>query len=426
MKIHWPNRLRDLLVLFLALTLSNLRPISLFNNPYPDFSIWLGAGQLEVLFWFLAVGLAILALRQADLLSSYWHTWKENWIVLVFIVLAFASTAWSVAATTSLYRALVLLCSTALGAYIGTRYSIREVLEVLFWFGALTVILCYAVTVVAPDVGLMLQAPYNGAWRGAFWHRNHLGSILAFFNAVYFLRLISGVQKRDSIAILDGIFFLLSLALVVLSRSATGAILVLLLDGLIVLGAIWLRVRSRFRRMHYSILLGTMLVTAVLAFTNLDFLFGLFGRSASLTGRVPMWSYLLQEIIAERPWLGYGFGALWTLEAFRLQVQQAVGWGYQVVIADNGFLDILLHLGGIGLLVFLATFASMWLRSIRFAIRQLSLPAFLPLLVMTYALVANISFSLFLELDAFVWLVMVAIWFAVTDGIQPPAVTTGH
>ena len=82
-----------------------------------------------------------------------------------------------------------------------------------------------------------------------------------------------------------------------------------------------------------------------------------------------------------------------------------------VAISDNGFIDILLHIGVIGLILFLGAFVLAWVRSIRHALERRTLIDFFPLVFMLFAFIANISFSLFLETESFVWLWLVAVLF---------------
>jgi O-antigen ligase len=350
-------------------------------------------------------------LIRRGLLKNYVNAWKKNWPLTLFIGIAFLSLIWSVSPGATLYRTLVLLFSTLLGAYIGIRYDTRDLLNILFWFGAVVVILCFAFALYFPGFGTMQGSPYFGAWNGIFWHKNYMGSILALLNCIFLIRFTVGVRNRDKTAILDGIFYLLSLALVYLSRSAAGYIVAILLNFLVFLAWAWLKRMDRLRPVHYYLILGSFAVAGVLLFLNLNFVLGLFNRDSSITGRVPMWRYLLAHVINQRPWFGYGFGAMWTIEAFRIQIQQAIGWPFPIQIRDNGFIDILLHVGIIGLGVFLVNFLLMYVKTIKFAFRRPALEFFFPLIVMIYALVANISFSLFLEVDAFVWLLMVACLF---------------
>jgi len=400
----------DTLILILAFTFASLRP-TFFGTSYPVLPSIFGTGPILAACWALAAGLAGWMLVRSGQWRDYLRALGRNWFLLLFVLLTLVSIAWSLFPSLSFYSAVEVFFATLVGASLGLRLSTRRVLDAVFWLGVAVVFLCYAYIIVFPSDGTMPGYPYYGAWRGFFWHRNHMGSILALLQGIYLLRFFLGLRERNNVALLDAVFFGLSLALVVMSRSATGYILVILLDGLLLVGLVWLRLRKVLKPLHYYSIGSLVLVGAVLAFTNLDFVFGLFNRSASMTGRIPMWDYLLRHVVAERPWLGHGFGVLWRQEAFQVQVQQAVGWDFPVYIADNGFLDILLHLGIVGLAVFVLALIVMAVGILRHAFRQPSLLTFFPLLVFAYALVANISFSLFLELESFVWLMVVIGYF---------------
>jgi O-antigen ligase len=68
------------------------------------------------------------------------------------------------------------------------------------------------------------------------------------------------------------------------------------------------------------------------------------GRDTNLTGRLPLWSVVMQEI-SSRPFFGFGYGAFWTTGEAD-QVRAAIGWNPPN--AHNGFLEILLGVGLVG------------------------------------------------------------------------------
>jgi exopolysaccharide production protein ExoQ len=79
------------------------------------------------------------------------------------------------------------------------------------------------------------------------------------------------------------------------------------------------------------------------------------GKDATLTGRVPLW-HLVDEEIGRNLFLGYGYQAFWTEaspEAWRVWAR--VGW--MAPHAHSGFRDVLLNFGLFGFLVLVATVA---------------------------------------------------------------------
>jgi O-antigen ligase len=90
------------------------------------------------------------------------------------------------------------------------------------------------------------------------------------------------------------------------------------------------------------------------------------GRDWTLTGRTLIWQETW-ELLQRRPLLGYGYGAFWAEDSeVASRVQEGVGW--ETPSAHNGYLDLLLELGVIGLAFFglstcttiLRMFANAW------------------------------------------------------------------
>ena len=121
-----------------------------------------------------------------------------------------------------------------------------------------------------------------------------------------------------------------------------------------------------------------------------------------------MWEYLFQHVINQRPWLGYGYGVIWHLEGFIFELADHVNWEIAVTLGDNGFIDILLHMGGVGLAVLLGLMTMGFIRGIRYFLQERTMMASFPILVLVFSLVANISLSLILEVESLVWIIAVA------------------
>jgi exopolysaccharide production protein ExoQ len=70
------------------------------------------------------------------------------------------------------------------------------------------------------------------------------------------------------------------------------------------------------------------------------------GRDLTLTGRTGIWAILLQSV-QKHPMLGYGYSAFWTgMDGESGQLYMTLHWVFSY--AHNGFLEILLQVGMIG------------------------------------------------------------------------------
>jgi O-antigen ligase len=401
-----------------AFVLSNLRA-TMFVYLHPDTSRVFSVAWIEILLWVIVSAAALDDMTGNHRFGEFIAMWRTNWPLGVFVILALLSTFWSMGASVTLFRALELLSATLIASYLGIRYPPEYLMEYLFWSGAVLLILSIAIVYSAPGTGVMDWEPYHGAWRGIYWNRNHLASISALLNAVFLCRLVNAIPARNAKGLLDGFFYLLSLVTLYFAKSATGFILVGVLHFFVFCAWLWTKIWQRLGRQHYLAIAGVFTAGALAVLANLDFVFGLFNRSTSLTGRVPLWQAILHNAVAQHPWLGHGFGAAWSFEAFRLLIMRQAGWVSQPLIADNGYLDILLHLGELGLAVFLIFFFTLLFRSIRYGITRKTLTGFFPLLIAVYALIANISFSLFAETEVFIWLLLV--WSLFMTTLRPSA-----
>jgi exopolysaccharide production protein ExoQ len=400
----------DGIILFFAFLLANLRA-SIFIHLHPDTSVLLGTAWIEIALWFFLVLVMIYSLMRNNQITDYLLAWRRNWFIVLFLLLAFVSVFWSVNPIVTMFRFWEVALATLIGVYIGTRYHPIQLMEFLFWFGAILLIVSVAMVFAAPKAGTMYWPPFDGAWRGLFWHRNHLGSITALLSVVFLGRAFLASEQKNGRGILDLFFYLLSLVVLFFTKSATGYILLISLNFLVICVWLWLKVYPRLRVWHYSSILGVFSLGLLLILSNLDVVFGLFHRNTTLTGRVGLWNYLLNDIVPQRLWWGHGFGAVWTLDAFREDVRQHVGWASDPLIADNGFLDILLHVGVVGLVIFVIILIILVVQSIRYAISNKRLPDFFPMLLVCYVLIANIPFSLIAETEVFIWLLMITILF---------------
>ena len=408
----------DAAILCSAFVLSNLRALQFFSL-YPDPSVGLGPAWIEIILWFLTALAAVCILTRDKLVPEYLVLCRRNWPLGLFVALALVSTTWSLDLVTSAFRAVELLLATAVATYIGTRYRSTQMLQILFWSGAIFLILCIGTVFVLPGVGQMYSRPEYRSWRGVYWNKNHLGSIAALANIVALCRMLIAFEHRREASVVGGIFYLLSWVVLYFSHSATGGIVLIALHVFVLCAWLWINVSHRVQAWHYSVAVGIVVAASMWTEASVDRVFSTFNRSPTLSGRVDLWNYLLKEVVPQHLWWGHGFGAIWTVESFRVAAAQRIGWPYPVLIADNGFLDILLHLGIVGLLTFSSVLTIATVRSFRYALARRTLAGFFPLLTMFYAFVGNVAFSLFAETELFVWFLIVAVLFETTPRSRP-------
>jgi O-antigen ligase len=232
-----------------------------------------------------------------------------------------------------------------------------------------------------------------------------LGNILAL------LWCIGTAEKRGKLAAVLWYFF--TLLMVVMSRSATAVILWFVLTGTTAFYFAWVawghRLQDVSRRTIAGILAG-ILAAAILAITAI---FQLTGKNIQLTGRIPLWKNLIDQVVSEKPWFGHGMDTLWYSREFQRWASEASGWGdvAYVLSGHNGYVDILLHLGAVGLLLLIVVLVGAVVRAVSRAIAGRTWLDVFPLLALIYILTANVTVSYLLEQENFHWMLLTAILF---------------
>jgi exopolysaccharide production protein ExoQ len=191
------------------------------------------------------------------------------------------------------------------------------------------------------------------------------------------------------------------------TESVTGLLVALLMLTLPMIA-------SMRRHMFLLITCACLSVVAIglvaVAFNiSLDSVLGAFGRDATLTGRTPLWSAVL-DMIALHPWLGWGFSSFWLglSGAGSGYVLRHAGWnaGY----AHNGFLDVALTLGAVGvvaltwILVVATIAAARWFQGERHAA-----VALFPIGFMVFLLLANLTEGGIAQQNYYMWLILVTL-----------------
>lgn len=379
---------------------------------FMEYNWYGGSPQLQLVLWVLLLMFVFFWMRLRHEEKAYFTGWGKNWLVGLFLLLAFSSLFWSVSFPATLYRVLLAIFVALIGAYLGLRFSARNlVLYLAISIGVLALASLF-LALVFPKVGIHPYAPYLGLWRGVFWHKIYLGATLAIG---YLAGLVILFSSQRQYSLLQKFFaaglVVLCAALAILSDSASGLMVFVIQTGLLGVVLAWIKWGHLLSRRMYGLLAGLALTLALLILTQLEFIFGLFNRSVSMTGRVPMWEHLSKTYIVKHPWLGHGFGAFWMQPGIMQKVQAIVRWGNPVRVSDNGYLDLWLGVGAVGLLLFLMILGLGFWHAFPRALQGRDLTSFFPLLLLVHILLINLSLSYLFENETFIWFLLVVVVF---------------
>jgi exopolysaccharide production protein ExoQ len=362
-----------------------------------------GLGNANVLWqrilWIAVYGTTV-ALLIAHRKAAFRGLFANKFLSALFLM-PLLSTVWSEYPKISLRHGLVMLGTSLFGVYFGTRFSIAEQLRLIartmIWVAMVSIM----VVVLLPDYGIS-HGVHFGDLRGVFTHKNIFGRYMAL-GVFVFLML---VRKDWKVRMKRGRFWLVTfIALVLLSGSKTAfAVLAIVFCALPAL-----RILRRPALQLAGLAAGSVAVLVVAApflLQSVGTALKLLGRDATMSGRAFLWMGLGFRVF-QRPWLGYGFDGFWQSDLVR-PVWALIGWtpGH----AHNGYLQLCLDLGIVGLAMFFAGFMVVAARTRkRFLENPTSSEALWPLAFFVFLLIYNLTECCLLRQNDMFWIIYVGI-----------------
>jgi O-antigen ligase len=295
--------------------------------------------KVELAAAFLFAIPLILSKWRAVLLAS-----KRMGLFTASALLAIISTLWSQYPSLSFRSGIYLLLDTLFVFYIADRFPTQELLRFLLLTGNFIMVTSFLVAIAFPAYGWS-SADGRMALQGDFVAKNLLGNAMVLLlTPALFVRGVSRIARA---------FYVLTIfVLVILSFSVQAWICSVLC--VIFLMIIWLYCRISGKEFAFLALVaaGVLGCLILIVASNWLELLHFFGKDPTLTGRTVLWEAAIRSIL-KRPLLGWGYNAFWRgFSGESAVVILAAHWS--AAQSQNGILELLLGLGGAGLLLVLA------------------------------------------------------------------------
>jgi exopolysaccharide production protein ExoQ len=289
-----------------------------------------------------AVGGVLLIGPHGSRLSIHWPLAAA---IGAYLALCAASILWSIDPGMCLRRVMVLGCCAIFAAGLARRFTMHELcLVVVATIGPLVLVGLLA------ELRLGTFRPWSAGYRfSGSVHPNTQGMHLTMLGlAAWALARTPATKHR-------GFFwtiFAATLVLGILTKSRTGNAATLLAIGSVLVvhtSARW-KLSVGFACIWLG-LVGLWLLLLAGFDPLVDFrdtlLLGRTEQSDTLSGRAYIWPVVMQYI-GQRPWLGYGYESFWN-PAHIDTISSELEWGLRE--AHNGYLEVLLSTGAIGLVL---------------------------------------------------------------------------
>ena len=356
------NRTHNIIEIILSFNLFLLVFFTFFGTDIPFQEVDLAARYEaegsniinQILFAFLFISSVTLIIKNPTNTLNFIR--KEKYLA-IFIVFCLLSAIWSSYSLLSFKRSFQLLTTYMVlmnsVLFLPYRSIIRVIKIILFTYVIVTIF-----------SGLFISQaidPDFKTWRGIEIQKNMLGqkSLLIFvLSLLFFEKDQNRISKviSYSVLILSGLIILLAYS----STNIMGLGLVLFLLVIFFIETIFKPIGAGRYTTVIIILFAFCLSITVILFSKetLELITGMLGKDLSFSGRTEIWAYLWPQAM-KKFWLGYGYCTYWVMNSPRL-AQFQYFFDFQINEAHNGYLEIMLQLGFIGILLlvfFIVSFA---------------------------------------------------------------------
>jgi exopolysaccharide production protein ExoQ len=310
----------------------------------------------------IVAGLVVLFLRKKKTNTLL----KASAPILVYFLYCLLSTAWSPFHEASFKRwikavgdlIMVLIVMTDAHPVAALRRLYSRVGFILF---PLSVVL-----IRYTDLGRAYDADGTPTNTGVTTNKNTLGLILFVISlgVLWNIRALLMDKKAPNRArrlVAQCTLMAFGVALLQMAHSAT-SIFCFALGGGLLLASSLRGIRTRPSRVH-ALCVGILIVGALtLLFGGGSAVTSTMGRSSDFSGRVEIWRAAIAS--ADSPLLGTGFESFWNANAHKVALLLSYYWNISNLnSAHNGYLQIYLDLGGVGLCLLLIILISGYFRA---------------------------------------------------------------
>lgn len=318
----------------------------------------------------------------------------RNIPIALLLLTILLSAFWSETPDLTFRLSLVIVIASALSAHIAQKYSWTEIAERLRWVILIIAIISMILAVVAPSTVII-----GKGLSGLLPFPIRFGTFMALGVTLWADHMIKNRKQWLSCTVIIS----LQIALLILSNSAQAYITALVMVSILFICHCLTRFSFRYLMVILPVYAMTTLISTYVVNEQLPAILAFFGKDPGLTGRTEFWGQLLARL-SNRWILGYGVNGFW--QPWRGESNPANSIinanGFIPPHAHNGFLDLALNLGMVGLILFVLALLGSLRQTLMSLLSSSNLDFVIPLIFLTYVIVANISETQLLG-DGYIW-----------------------
>jgi exopolysaccharide production protein ExoQ len=289
-----------------------------------------------------ALAAVVLVQRRARVIKLLRHSWP----VLLFCLYCLISLIWSDYPLVALKRWVKLLGDLMIALIVlSDSNPVHALKRLLAWTGFVLLPVSVLFIKYYPHLGKDYDA-WTGAqyFQGISYNKNGLGAICLYWGVGWVWLLTNTLTewpRRRRPALIAAAVLAMSVWL--LSKSSSATSLSCFVMGTILIVMARSRAISRMPALIHCAAFAMIGVAFGALFLDRSAL-GLLQRDSTLTGRTELWDAIFK--IPVNPIVGAGYESFWT--GWRIEALWKIYW-WRPTQAHNGFIEIFINLGSVGL-----------------------------------------------------------------------------
>lgn len=354
-----------------------LNPVNLYNIKTTPPTI---IGQIGIYCLFLFILSPWLRYTLSNFLDSCIRIFIKEPFIFLLMIISTLSGFWSETPEITFKASLVLLITTFVAIYMGKQYTWPEIYKFILSLNLIILLYCLAKPSTRAD----------GAWAGILGHKNPFSFFMAQTAVIWLVNAFYYPKQRYLSIVIS------LLALYGLNRGESGAskVLLIVLIGLWAYLSFIKKLSAQWAFVAVILFMVVSIILGIIIIENLETIVvdGL-GKSMTLTGRTEFWPLIIDKI-NEKPLFGYGVVGFW--QPWRAADNPArniivASSGFVPPHSHNGFLDLALEVGWVGLGLFTLSFFNNLAKAVKY-LTQTKLPeGGLAIFLLVYTLMTNLT-----------------------------------
>jgi O-antigen ligase len=304
---------------------------------------------------------------------------KKSTFFSVYIFIILVSSLLSETPEYSLKASLICLIVTSCFIYVGQQYDMKKIFNLLLGYHTAVLLMS------------LVFGNKTGAWHGIYLHKNNFGATMALAGSLMYLQSVRKPKYKWLFLCLAA----LALFCVLQSQGGLARVLLVVLISLLLFLNFIRRLPPRLAFACMGIFLAIGISLGILITENAEYIIvEKLGKDMTLTGRTYIW-YRVVDAINRRPWFGYGYEGFWQFwrgaDNPALLIRLSETDGFIPHHSHNGYLDIGLNLGWLGLAAFIVSLLTGIYYGVLHLTRSKEPESFLPLVSLTWIVMVNLT-----------------------------------